>query len=60
MTIRNVVKAFKLNTKEGQVEFQPGTQEIQDEHLEHWFVQAHLEPLAEKPKAKAETEAKKE
>ncbi|WP_236209018.1 STY1053 family phage-associated protein [Pseudomonas tohonis] len=59
MAERNVLKPFKLNTADGQIEFATGTQEIDDAIVDHWFVQAHLEPV--KPKktdAKAEAEAK--
>ena len=66
MAKRNVLKAFKLNTPDGIIEFAAGTQKIEDKYLDHWFVQAHLEqvkadssadPDAE-AKAKAEAEAK--
>lgn len=58
MATRNVLKPFKLNTPEGIVEFAAGTQEIEDKHLDHWFVQAHLEQP--KAKAKAEADGKKD
>lgn len=58
MATRNVIKPFKLNTPEGIVEFAAGTQDIEDKHLDHWFVQAHLEQP--KPKAKADAEGKKD
>lgn len=45
MEKRNVLKAFKLNTPEGIIDFETGTQEIDDELVDHWFVRAHLEPL---------------
>ncbi|WP_315809487.1 STY1053 family phage-associated protein [Pseudomonas sp. C9-3] len=58
MATRNVIKPFKLNTPEGVVEFAAGTQDIEDKHLDHWFVQAHLEQP--KSKAKADAEGKKD
>lgn len=58
MATRNVLKPFKLNTPDGIVEFAAGTQDIEDRHLDHWFVQAHLEQP--KPKTKADAEGKKD
>ncbi|MWK54678.1 hypothetical protein GO594_01690 [Pseudomonas otitidis] len=63
MAERNVLKPFKLNTPDGVVEFEAGTQEIDDALVDHWFVKAHLEPVKAKKsdaeaKAKAEAEAK--
>lgn len=43
MAKRNVLKAFKLNTAEGIIDFAAGTQKIDDKYLDHWFVLAHLE-----------------
>jgi len=45
MAKRNVLKPFKLNTTEGIIDFEAGTQVIDDELVDHWFVKAHLEPL---------------
>ncbi|MDH0287684.1 hypothetical protein N7414_01045 [Pseudomonas sp. GD04087] len=58
MAKRNVLKAFKLNTPEGIIDFATGTQDIEDKHLDHWFVQAHLEPIKEKAKVDPDAEAK--
>jgi len=58
MAKRNVIKPFKLNTPEGIIDFATGTQDIEDKHLDHWFVQAHLEPIKEKAKADPDAEAK--
>ncbi|KAF1069147.1 MAG: hypothetical protein GAK45_01168 [Pseudomonas citronellolis] len=58
MATRNVLKPFKLNTADGVIEFAAGTQEIEDKHLDHWFVQAHLEPVKGKAKADPDAEAK--
>ncbi|MFJ4349460.1 hypothetical protein ACIPZ5_01015 [Pseudomonas sp. NPDC089428] len=44
MAKRNVIKPFKLNTPDGVIDFAAGTQVIDDKHVDHWFVQAHLEP----------------
>ncbi len=44
MAKRNVIKPFKLNTTDGVIDFAAGTQVIDDKHIDHWFVQAHLEP----------------
>jgi len=56
MAKRNVLKAFKLNTPDGIIEFAAGTQKIEDKHLDHWFVQAHLE----QPEDSAEEEQEEE
>lgn len=58
MATRNVIKPFKLNTPDGIVEFDAGTQDIEEKHLEHWFVQAHLEQP--KAKSKADPDGKKD
>jgi len=44
MAKRNVIKPFKLNTADGVIEFAAGTQVIDDQYVDHWFVLAHLEP----------------
>lgn len=44
MAKRNVIKPFKLNTPDGVIDFAGGTQVIDDKYVDHWFVQAHLEP----------------
>ncbi|MFJ7312526.1 hypothetical protein ACIQVE_07095 [Pseudomonas sp. NPDC098747] len=49
MATRNVIKPFKLTTIKGVIEFDSGTQEIDDKLINHWFVKAHLEPLKAKP-----------
>ncbi|CUJ41361.1 STY1053 family phage-associated protein [Achromobacter xylosoxidans] len=39
-----VIKAFRLNAPDGrQLEFQEGAQQIDDDLVIHWFVQAHIE-----------------
>ncbi|MFM9932853.1 STY1053 family phage-associated protein [Achromobacter xylosoxidans] len=39
-----VIKAFRLNAPDGrQLEFQEGVQQIDDDLVSHWFVQAHIE-----------------
>lgn len=39
-----VIKAFRLNAPDGrQLEFQEGAQQIDDDLVSHWFVQAHIE-----------------
>lgn len=59
MAKRNVLKPFKLNTPEGIVEFVAGTQEIEDKHLDHWFVQAHLEQEVQDGEGESEEDEKK-
>ena len=65
MAKRNVIKPFKLNTTDGVIDFAAGTQLIDDKYVDHWFVQAHLEPEIvdeseedEKKRLLAELEAK--
>lgn len=65
MAKRNVIKPFKLNTTDGVIDFAAGTQVIDDKYVDHWFVQAHLEPEVvdeteedEKTRLLAELEAK--
>lgn len=65
MAKRNVIKPFKLNTTDGVIDFAAGTQVIDDKYVDHWFVQAHLEPEIvdeseedEKKRLLAELEAK--
>ncbi|WP_425318400.1 STY1053 family phage-associated protein [Pseudomonas nitroreducens] len=56
MAKRNVLKAFKLNTPDGIIDFAVGTQKIDDKYIDHWFVQAHLE----QPEDEAEEEPEEE
>lgn len=59
MAKRNVLKPFKLNTTEGVIDFEAGTQVIDDELVDHWFVKAHLEPLENEAEEEDEAEEKK-
>jgi len=47
MTKINVKKPFTLNLPSGHVSFVAGVVEVEDEVAEHWYVQAHSEPVVE-------------
>ncbi|QLL11708.1 STY1053 family phage-associated protein [Pseudomonas chlororaphis] len=59
MATRNVLKPFKLNTTDGVIDFEAGTQEIDDELVDHWFVKAHLEQLKDATNSESEDDEKK-
>lgn len=59
MAKRNVLQAFQLNTPDGVVQFVAGTQVIDDKYVDHWFVQAHLEPEMLEEDAESEDAEKK-
>lgn len=59
MAKRNVIKPFKLNTADGVIDFAIGTQVIDDQYVDHWFVQAHLEPEVSDGEPESEEDEKK-
>ena len=59
MAKRNVLKPFKLNTPDGIIDFAAGTQVIDDQYVDHWFVQAHLEQEVQDGEGESEDDEKK-